>query len=266
MVKNAKQGASDLMQELREKITGDDRQVFIVSHKGAEASLQGYDTGFKCMLGHWGAIDGSNKFRNCDTVVIYGLPYLPDYWTANVFMALQEPQETDWLRDPSKRQYGDHEDIRQALKNGQISTSIIQAINRIRSRKVIDVAGNCPHAEIYMLLPEGRLAEMILNDIKRMMPGIIIDESWQYNQHRRKLRKASYEPSLLTYIDTLAPGRYSKARVKRELGISSDDVMDRLLTKCRSDGSQLHEALMGNQVELRTDRAGKINKTYFIKQ
>ena len=157
MVKSSKQGTSDLMQELEKMITGKDRNIFIVCHKKVEPNLLGFKTSFNYMTGHWGSIDGSNTFRDCDTVVIYGFPYLPDYWTANVYMALQQPQDTEWLQDASRRQYGDHADIRAALKNGQISTNIIQAINRIRSRKVIDTVGNCPHAEIYILLPQAAI-------------------------------------------------------------------------------------------------------------
>jgi hypothetical protein len=65
------------------------RKVFVVTHKDTEAKLQARPSSFELLTGHWGAVDGSNAWRDCDAAVIFGLPYRPDTWTANAFFALQ---------------------------------------------------------------------------------------------------------------------------------------------------------------------------------
>jgi hypothetical protein len=94
--------------------------------------------------GHWGKIDGSNEWKNCDTVVIFGLPYLPPSWSPNVFMALQGGRDTRWLQNAISGAHGKHKDIRQALRWGQIATNVIQAsigsnaVRRLTTRATVN--------------------------------------------------------------------------------------------------------------------------------
>ena len=150
--------------------------------------------------GHWGKVDGSNEWKDCNTAVIFGLPYRPDTWSANVFMACQGPQETEWLRG-EERSFNGHVDIRQSLKTGQMIVDIVQAINRVQCRKVIDDQGNCPETDIYMLLPKGHLAEEILQGIRHEMPEINIIEDWDYlsQKHKQKRpRRSNHESALVS--------------------------------------------------------------------
>jgi len=104
---------------------------------------------FEMHTGHWGAIDGSNEWKDCDSAVIFGLPYLPDHWAANCYMALQGCTSTEWLQNSAERAFGRHSDIRQSLMHGHIITDVIQGINRVRCRKVVDVGGNCEETDIF---------------------------------------------------------------------------------------------------------------------
>jgi hypothetical protein len=51
------------------------RNVFLCVHKHSEALAETFSTDrLKLNVGHWGAIDGKNTWKDCDAAVIYGLP------------------------------------------------------------------------------------------------------------------------------------------------------------------------------------------------
>lgn len=52
------------------------------------------------------------------------------------------------------------------MEQRQLSVSIIQAINRIRCRHVIDAEGDCPTANIFIVMPDDHTADTILDDIR----------------------------------------------------------------------------------------------------
>jgi hypothetical protein len=218
MEENQEKLCDKLMSELEGTLNGN--QVLIVTHKDVASRLAGYDPeNFKHMVGHWGALDGSNDWKDCDTAVIFGLPYRPDSFPANVFMAFEGVQNNDWLRSAEKREYGKHSDIRQAIANSQIITDVVQAINRIRCRKVIDDKGNCPTTDIYLLLPSGEIAQEIVSGIMKQMPGIHVEE-WSYKGQQKKVRKGKYEDSVLAELQGFPPGTMIPAEeVRAKLGI-----------------------------------------------
>jgi len=63
MRNKAKELSRELIGELNEKL-GEDKKVFICTHKDVEPVLDSYQPGFKLKTGHWGAVDGSNEYRD----------------------------------------------------------------------------------------------------------------------------------------------------------------------------------------------------------
>jgi hypothetical protein len=269
MRNNAKELSGQLIAQLNEEL-GEDRKVFICAHKDVEPVLITCDEKLnpkenKWMTGHWGDVDGSNDYRDCDTAVIFGLPYRPDTWTANVFMALQGPQENEWFQDSSSREYEGYEDIRKALKNGQITTSIIQAINRVGCRKVIDDLGNCPKTDVYILLPKNELGDDILEGIRKLMPGIKI-KNWNYDSiSRRKVRRSNHEPALIKYFETMDIGRIASSGLKNFLGIPPT-TFERLVTKMKDKTTELYKAMKELKVIYKSEGSGRGNRSYLIKE
>jgi hypothetical protein len=178
MNSNSKELTNQLIEDLNQRLSM--REVLIVTHKGVENDFAKVKTNFNLHVGHWGKIDGSNSWKDCDAVVIFGLPYLPLNWSPDVFMSIQGPQETKWFIDNDCRVHGEHQDIRKALEYGQMSTNIIQAINRVRCRKTIDQKGNCGPTDVYLMLPpsDQKLTETILHEIKAAMPGVRFEYDW----------------------------------------------------------------------------------------
>ncbi len=258
---NAAEAASKLIGHLNVELEG--RKVFIVSHKAVEPMLQTQVTTFEMHTGHWGKVDGSNAWQSCDAAVVFGLPYRPATWSANAFFSLQGVQDTEWLRSADARAWGDHPDIRVALTHGQITSDVVQAMNRIRCRRVIDAEGNCPTADIYLLLPEGASADDILSGILKEMPGIQVRQ-WRYEHARKKPKRSNYAIALTTLIRGMPPGRMAVTEVKRDLGISST-TFERLAKTLKDPASALGMALVESGVRYEVSRYGKSNRAYFIR-
>jgi len=260
---NAKKLCGEMMSELNPLIAKD-TQALVICHKDVEPHLNKYEPTFDMKTAHWGAIDGSNDWKDCNTAVIFGLPYRPDFWTADVYMALQEPTSTEWLQDSKKRAFGKHSDIRKAIKHGQIASDVIQAINRVRCRKVVDTEGNCDETHIYMLLPEGPLSDDLIVHIEKQMPNIRIAE-WNYTGQRKKPKASKHEASFLKYTQNMEPEcKVNVGHVGKALGISTS-TMKRLKSKARDPESPLYMALKESNVSLTNERVGQTQKTHLIK-
>jgi hypothetical protein len=264
MIKNGKELMPALINSLASRLKG--KKVFGVCHKDVEHFMQGAEIpDFELSCGHWGAIDGANDWKDYEAAVIAGLPYLPDQWSANVFMTLQTVKDTDWLRSAGNRPWGKYPDIQQALKRGRMSSDIVQAVNRIRCRRVIDRRGNCPPAEIYILLPSNRTeAQSILEDIKGLMPGVKI-EAWAFKYQKRKTKRSNKEQVLLAYLKTMNHGdRETKDDIMNKTAISPR-TMARILGKVKKAGTHLNETFKKLGLKLETIREGRAFKTYLIK-
>jgi len=263
MVENAKTLCPDMVAELNGKFDKSDK-VFLCCHKGVEPTLQKYNTTFEMMTGHWGAVAGSNSWRDCNKVVIFGLPYLPPSWSANTFMALQDPMDTAWMQSDGDRQWGPYKDVRYHLQRGQISADVVQAINRIRSRKVINQAGECPDAEGYILLPAGELGDDILKDIQTMMPDIQVVD-WEYKNQRRKARASKHEGALVTYIENMTYGRYLPSAIRREIGMSPR-TWKRLVKSMKDPESRLGQVLKEHSVRYTVEGTGRLRRASLVKE
>ena len=125
----------------------------------------------KLSVGHWGAIDGKNDWKDCDVAVIFGLPYMDQRRAINNLFATHGPQDTAWLQRNTHKQ---HPTLLNVIMQRHLSTSVVQAINRICCRRVIDEQGRCPVSDVYILLPKNWQGEAILDDIQTNMPGINI--------------------------------------------------------------------------------------------
>ena len=261
MKNKAKELSRELIGELNERL-GENRKVFICTHKDVEPVLDSYEPKFNLMTGHWGAVDGSNDYRDCDTAVIFGLPYRPNTWSANVFMALEGPQATEWLQESDKRSWKGYEDIRKSLKNGQIITSIIQAINRVRCRKVTDPEGNCPDTDIYLMLPDDGIAEEILEGIKKEMPWIKTRE-WNFSSARRQVKRSNHESALSKFIINMNIGRQAISIVKKTLGMSST-TCETLIKKMRDERSDLYKAM--TKVGAKYISEGPAKRAFIVKE
>jgi hypothetical protein len=176
----------------------------------------------KVAKAHWGAVDGSNAYADCDVAVIFGLPFRDAVtWPTNVFFALQGVQGDEWLDFPTWK--GDV-NIREQMMRRQLSASVIQAINRICCRHVTDDQGGCPPADVFIVLPSGDRGDDILGAIRSEMPGLQVVD-WPFDVDGPKVRKrkeAAPHGRLLTFMENRAPGRTSMQVIARELSLNTN--------------------------------------------
>ncbi|WP_420966831.1 hypothetical protein [Bradyrhizobium sp. B120] len=221
MVERAKTRFPRLIQDLTQRL-GPERKVFFCVHKAVEHELpEASDLPFaKVAKAHWGAVDGSNDYADCDAAVIFGLPFRDaTTWPSNVFFALQGVQGDDWLDNPT---WNGQLNLREHMVRRQLAASVIQAINRICIRRVTDEHGGCPAADVFIVLPSGDRGNDILASIRREMPGINVAD-WPFDPDAgpkaRKRGAGTPHGRLLTFMENRAPGRTSLQVVARELGL-----------------------------------------------
>jgi hypothetical protein len=159
IVKNADDAAKEIIANLTLHL-GAGRKALLVTHKDAEASLSKYATPFERFTTHWGAIDGSNEWRDCDAVCILSLPRRPDSWATSSYFAI-----TGDIRDEILGDEGDR--MRQDIRIGQVVSDVAQAIGRTRCRKVIDEDGNCDPVDVFLFLPDTVEGAAIAKGIRR---------------------------------------------------------------------------------------------------
>ncbi|MCP1738430.1 hypothetical protein ABIF99_009879 [Bradyrhizobium japonicum] len=91
-----------LQENLAQRLSPEQQVLFVV-HKRVEHLVPAADDlGVKAASAtHWGAVDGSNEFKDYDTAVIIGLPFRDHVWGTNVFFAFQGVQGDEWHDNPS---------------------------------------------------------------------------------------------------------------------------------------------------------------------
>jgi hypothetical protein len=255
-----------VINDLNERLVGSN--VFFATHTGIKAKVAAAYTNFKKCIGTWGAIDGSNEWKDCDTAVIFGLPSKPDTWTANIYNGFRGTQSTEWLQSKD-RPFGDHADVRSTLKTGDTVTQIVQAINRICCRKVIDSKGNCPEANIFLLLPDGNTGDLILQGIIELMDGIVV-KPWviqgleaKETKRGRPSGKGTAAQPLLDFLFTMPTGKVSKAEVMEQTKVTLA-TFKRFVVETKKEASSKWEFLNDLGITYVTGK-GKNAETYFNK-
>ncbi|MBN8991881.1 MAG: hypothetical protein J0H42_26875 [Rhizobiales bacterium] len=219
MGKNFKTRFARLATDLEKRLPPSS-SVFLCAHKANEhiAKSMGMDFA-RFAVGHWGAVDGRNDWADYDAAVIFGLPYRDQVWANNTFFAAQGLQSDEWLKEPVWKTY---RDVRRVMQQRQLSVSIIQAISRIRVRRVVDEQGRCLEANVYIVLPKDADGDAVLTSIKADMPGLLVAD-WPFEMDGPKVkrpRKGSSHEALVSYMEARLPGKTPMSAIRRELSLS----------------------------------------------
>jgi hypothetical protein len=249
--------------EALESELGKERSVFMCVQKDNEHLVQSYPSHFANFgVGHWGAIDGRNDWRDFDTGVIFGLPYRDHLWSTSTFFALQGVQDDGWLKSPRWKQ---HHDVRSVMQERQLSVSIVQAINRICCRKVVNEYGESPPSDIYIVLPSGQTGDAILRNIAAEMPEINIAH-WAFQMDGEKVRRprsGTSHAALITFMRNRDPGSTSMSAIQRELGLKAKGL-EKLKAVLRDASHATTQTLKTLGVEYSSCR-GRGAKSFLVK-
>jgi hypothetical protein len=161
-------------------------------------------------VAHYGETDGVNTFNADDVAVIFGLNYPPQERAVNLFNALRGVQLPLWFKN-------DVEKLRREFTISHLVTTCIQMFNRTIVRKCVSAEGDCPKADLLILLPpidgnaeEAALAQAVEAGILREMPNIR-REPWRYmalggGGKRHMIKRSRSEHRFLDFCDTISPG------------------------------------------------------------
>ena len=242
-----------------------DAKVLLCVHKANEAKALTFEHGFKSLeVAHWGAIDGRNDWQEHDVVVVFGLPYLDNIWAYTTFFALQGVPNNSWMANPK---WGPYEDIRKTMIEKQISVSVIQAINRIRCRRVIDEFGNCPAADVFIVLPDDSTGLAVLANIVEEMPDIqVMDWAFELNSPKAKfVRKNSSHEALVAHMVSVTAGDHDLRSIAAHLNLTSRTLKS--WQEClRAQDHPLNIALSGINVSYVVIGLGRGRKSVLIKR
>jgi hypothetical protein len=200
------------------------RSVFLCVHMHSEALAETFSTAeLKLKVGHWHAIDGKNTWKDCDVAVIFGLPYMDQRRAINTLFATHGPQDTAWLQANTNKQQAN---LLTVIMQRHLATSIVQAINRICCRRVIDEQGRCPVADVYILLPKHWQGDAILSDIQGNMPGINV-VPWDYEPDGPKVyapRSSSASAAIISLMRQQGAGMTPFPFIQQQLSLTKRQV------------------------------------------
>lgn len=244
-----------------ERRDGGTRKVLLVCHKDPGEYAMTLAPNFaEYGVATYGAIDGRNDWRTFDTAVVLGMFNRPDTWSRNMFMALQGIQDDDWLNNPQP--WGRYDDIRREMERRQLTVCIVQAVNRIRCRNVVDATGSCEPADVFIVLPSHADGDLILDHIKDEMPGIVVKD-WEYeiDGPAERIRRGSSHEALLSFAKRLPGGDTPMSEVRHALGLT-DRELRRLKETLRDDTHMLTKALSALGVTYRNAGRGRGRAAY----
>jgi hypothetical protein len=260
--------------ENEHKVTGHKRKVLLVIHKDAEVyiphrkltggSLEFITPSFmdSLQVAHWGAIDGRNDYQSCDTVVIISTLIPPDHFGINLLFSNTKPENrTDDLLQASTETIRD-------LKFGETMVAVIQAINRVRCRRVVDDAGGCDPTDIFMVLPKAndKFSKDLVSSLQGEMQGMKFTR-WNISIDgvlKTGVRKDSFGDRLVKHLRKLAPGEYPLGELMDKLKVSKSGRKE--MRKDLNNGdSSLSQSLgnLGWRYEVR--RVGQRDQALMVK-
>ncbi len=261
MTEKGKARLARLVEHLNERFAGQsDRKVFMVVHKAIEHLALDHELTFgKLSVAHWGSLDGKNEWSDHDTAVIVGLSYRSRIWANNLYQAVNGRQDTEWFRS--------NLELRRDMEVKQLTASLVQAINRIRCRRVIDDKGNCPPSEVFLFLRDGDEGDTILEGIKSEMPGVVV-KPWEHSLDgpRAAIRRGSSHEGLVTLMENYPEdGEWPLPWIEREFGLSKDGAKD-LRATLRNPTSPLALRLAALGVSYVTHGVGRGAKSFLVKR
>jgi len=177
---------------------GDD--VLVISFKELEPTVITYAESVsdrKIRVDHWGNLTGTNKYNTCNKIIIYGLNHKPKEKHRSMHALIKSPELALLHTEENEMEFNE-------LVRSDIVAEVIQAINRIRCRNVIDSDGNCEPTDVFLTLPAhfGSSTEMMVA-IKSEMHNIN-EVKWSVAKEDIKtLERTSFMESFFLQLDVL---------------------------------------------------------------
>ena len=213
-----------------------DSKVLLILHKNIKHTALNWESGFAAFdVVHWGALNGKNDWADYDTVVIVGMSYRDGVGLTNEFSALQGPQNNEWLDSCTN--------VHQQMQRKHLAASIIQGVNRVRCRRVIDADGNCPKTDAYIVLVAGAEGDAILSSVQEKMPGLVVKPwTFELDGPQQRIRKGTFQAAFLALMQSKPSGEHKMLDMKKELDMNTS-AYEALMKVLRDETHHLPKAL-----------------------
>jgi hypothetical protein len=233
----------------------------VVTHKGTEAVARLNLPLENCVLGHWGALDGLNTFRECNKAVLFGLSYRDPTWSTTMYFALRGKQPDAWFKSAEAKE------VKHSLETKVMAAQVLQALGRPRSRHMSDEDGNCPPTTVYLTLPEGRLGRTIEQHIRDRLPGVVI-EPWEYELDGSVTApdaagRRSVSAAVITHMRNQPPGRWTVGEIAADLEFT--DCQRRAFKEGLTKKRKVYQELASIGVAYVVEGHGRMAKSYLVK-
>ena len=149
----------------------------------------------------------------------------------------------------------------------QLSVSMIQAINRIRCRRVIDSQGNCAPADVFIILPRNEDGQAILRNIQSDMPNIKVVD-WEIEidaPAASKVRKGSSHEAILAFMNNADAGELPLSELKRQFDLKQD-ALKALQKSLKDQAHALTKSLADVGVTYHSSGKGRASKSFLLKR
>jgi len=144
---------------------GKEERVLFIVHKDNAEILEDKIKDTNYSVTYWGKHVGSNEWKDCSKIVVYGLNFFPE----NVYSAIY------YSTYGANTELGIHPI--NDLKAGLLTVDILQGIFRGQLRTVSDKDSNCPiGTEVILSLPNDPIHESILKRMKVVLHDATFEE------------------------------------------------------------------------------------------
>lgn len=247
ITENGEKILESLLPELESKLAAM-RRVLLITCKAITGVARRFKTPWReFTVAHWGALDGRNDWADYDAIVVCGLPYLDQ---AVIHARLQ------------KLSGNAASDDKHGYQTGWLSSCLVQAINRTRCRRVTKPDGGCESVDVFLMLPDGDLADTLQSSILASMPGMEVVD-WAFKAGKRKAKRSGIADAVLVYLNNAPADRYPIELVRENIGASERGFRN-VLKKLTDKSSELYSRVKELGVSLEKG-VGRGNKSYFIK-
>lgn len=239
-----------------------DAKTLVVCHEEAEQYFQKYDDIFE--TGHWWALDGKNDWNELGSIFLYSLPLLDPIKPIVDLHILKGERSESWDREKQEL-LNISDNLQEELSLSEMIVRVIQAINRIRCRRVIDTSGNCEPSDIYMLLGANeKTNRAILEGIQRQMQGIKLQDWEDVEKNKRKPRNVAHQDVIENHFKKLETGKHNSQDIREDLDIPIK-TWENYQKHFNNTDKALGLLCRNLRMQYKVEREGKKSVAYLIK-
>jgi hypothetical protein len=236
-----------------------ERRVLVVTHLvGEKAVAKVFAKGgfAEAHVAHWNKLDGSNAWRNADTIVLLSHPYRDPATDTNAVYAITGERAAPATLVEAARE----------IREARVAAANAQALGRTRMRQMLTDDGACPPVDVWIRVPATRNpvdADAVLAAVQRTLPGLQL-ATWELDEtadtdDTRRTRGAKGDDALEAIAAGLAVGQRHELREGQD-GLPTGGTFFRLVRAARTPGNPLQVRVARHGCRVEKGTTSKTNR------